>query len=69
MNSDEQLEILKKREYLVVKGNELIQQNRFELSLTEQKTVAFICPYPVSDVSHGDESGGIDFCRGLQHDL
>ena len=43
MNSDEQLEILKKREYLVVKGNELIQQNRFELSLTEQKTVAFIC--------------------------
>lgn len=43
MNSDERIEIEKKREYFVVKGNELIQQNRFELSLQEQKTVAFIC--------------------------
>lgn len=43
MNNDEKLEISRKREYLVVKGNELIQQNRFELSLQEQKTVAFIC--------------------------
>lgn len=43
MNSDERLEIAKKREYLVVKGNELIQKNRFDLSLAEQKTVAFIC--------------------------
>lgn len=43
MNRDEKIEILTKREYLVVKGNELIQKNRFELSLTEQKTVAFIC--------------------------
>ena len=43
MNSDEKMDILTKREYLVVKGNELIQKNRFELSLTEQKTVAFIC--------------------------
>lgn len=43
MKSDERIEIEKKREYLVVKGNELIQQNRFELSLQEQKTVAFIC--------------------------
>lgn len=36
-------EIETKREYWVVKGNELIQKNRFELSLTEQKTIAFIC--------------------------
>lgn len=35
--------ILEKRDYWVVKGNELIQKNRFELSLTEQKTIAFIC--------------------------
>lgn len=35
--------IAAKREYLVVKANELVQKNRFELSLTEQKTVAFIC--------------------------
>lgn len=43
MNSDDKIEILKQREYLVVKGNDLIQKNRFELSLREQKTVAFIC--------------------------
>lgn len=53
MNSDEKIEILKKREYLVVKGNELIQQNRFELSLQEQKTVAYICSMikPINDNS------------------
>ena len=43
--------IAAKREYLVVKANELVQKNRFELSLTEQKTVAFICSMikPVKD--------------------
>lgn len=39
MNSD----LNNKRNYLVVKGNELIQKSRFELSLPEQRTVAFIC--------------------------
>lgn len=43
MKTDEKINILTKREYLVVKGNELIQKNRFELSLPEQKTIAFIC--------------------------
>lgn len=43
MTTDEKIEILQSREYLVVKGNELIQQSRFELSLPEQKTIAFIC--------------------------
>ena len=43
MTQDESFEVAKKKAYLVVKGNELIQKNRFELSLTEQKTVAYIC--------------------------
>ena len=43
ININEKIEISTKREYLVVKGNELIQKNRFELSLVEQKTIAFIC--------------------------
>lgn len=43
MNYNEKIEVAKQREYLVVKGNELIQKTRFNLSLTEQKTVAFIC--------------------------
>lgn len=57
MNSDERLEIAKKREYLVVKGNELIQRNRFELSLQEQKTIAFICSMikPIEAVDKANE--------------
>lgn len=43
MNTEEKKDISKMRDYYVVKGNELIQQNRFELSLPEQKTIAFIC--------------------------
>lgn len=43
MLEDERIKILRKREYFVVKGNELIQKSRFELSLIEQKTVAYIC--------------------------
>ena len=31
------------RNYNVVKSNDLIQKSRFELSLTEQKTIAYIC--------------------------
>lgn len=43
MNENERQEIVVKRGYWVVKGNELIQQNRYELSLPEQKTIAFVC--------------------------
>lgn len=43
MTPEESFEITKKKGYLVVKGNDLIQKNRFELSLMEQKTVAYIC--------------------------
>ena len=43
MTPEESFELEKKKGYMVVKGNDLIQKNRFELSLTEQKTVAYIC--------------------------
>lgn len=42
MTPEESFELTKKKGYLVVKGNDLIQRNRFELSLMEQKTVAYI---------------------------
>lgn len=38
-----EIEVLQAREYTVVKGNELIQRSRFDLSLPEQKTIAYIC--------------------------
>lgn len=43
MVEHEKIQILQHREYVVVKANELIQRSRFELTLQEQKTVAFIC--------------------------
>lgn len=36
-------ELEKSREYSVVKDNALIQKSRYELSLVEQKTIAYIC--------------------------
>ena len=41
--SKKEIAMLERREYFVVKGNDLIQKSRYALSLTEQKIVAFIC--------------------------
>lgn len=57
LNPEEKSEIMKRREYLVVKGNELIQNNRFELSLPEQKTIAFICSM-IKPLSPKDKKNG-----------
>lgn len=80
MNKDEKNEIIKKREYLVVKGNELIQKNRFELKLTEQKTIAYICSM-IKPIKFNDNANEIsyqldyefnirDYCKicGLNYD-
>lgn len=80
MTADKKVDILKSREYLVVKGNELIQQNRFELSLPEQKTIAFICSM-IKPVDALDRTKGVlyqldyefnirDYCKvcGIDYD-
>lgn len=43
MTADESFELQKKKGYLVIKSNDLIQKNRYALSLLEQKTIAYIC--------------------------
>lgn len=62
-----EIEILEGREYLVVKGNELIQRSRFDLSLPEQKTIAYICSMikPVSAA----ENRGIPYQLDYQFDI
>jgi Protein involved in initiation of plasmid replication len=60
MNENERKEITEKREYWVVKGNELIQKNRFELSLPEQKTVAFICSM-IKPIEPIDRAKGVPY--------
>lgn len=43
MTADEKIEILKTREYQVVKGNDLVLKTRYDFTLNEQKTLAYIC--------------------------
>ena len=43
MTQDERIEIYEKRNYIVSKANEIIQKSRYELSLSEQRTIAYIC--------------------------
>ena len=43
MNQDEKYEIETARDYVVSKSNILVQKNRYNLSVPEQKTIAFIC--------------------------
>lgn len=60
INSDERIEIAKKRDYQVVKSNELIQKSRFELSLVEQKSIAFICSM-IKPIEAVDRANGVPF--------
>lgn len=60
MNANETMKLLESREYLVVKGNDLIQKNRYELSLPEQKTVAYICSL-IKPVDALDRAKGLSY--------
>lgn len=60
MNTFEKTDILTKRDYYVVKSNELVQHNRFELSLTEQKTVAYVCSM-IKPIEAKDRAKGVPF--------
>lgn len=75
MNDYERVEISRKREYKVVKANELIQKSRFELSLPEQKTIAYICsmikPAPVTGAFQLQYTFSVrDYCKvcGIDYD-
>lgn len=43
MTNRERLEIENKRELKIFKANELVQKSRFDLSVPEQKTLAYVC--------------------------
>ena len=67
MKKDERLEIVESREYVVTKGNEIIQRARYDLSLTELKAFSFI----VSKIKPEDKEGEIysfsinEYCKVL----
>lgn len=43
MNQYERKDIDKSREYIVSKSNQIVQKSRYDFSLSEQRTIAFIC--------------------------
>lgn len=43
MKYDEQIKLAKKKEYLVCKSNQIIQKSRYQLSVPEQRAIAYIC--------------------------
>ena len=43
MDKNEMEKVKKSREYLVVKSNDLVLQTRYQFSMIEQKTIAYIC--------------------------
>ena len=42
MNYDNKIEIAQQRSYSVVKSNEIIQKARYDLNISELKTLAYI---------------------------
>lgn len=41
--NDEMIEVYKHRNYVVSKSNDIVQKSRYELSVTEQRAIAYIC--------------------------
>ncbi len=68
-----------RRSYSVIKANELIQKSRFELSLIEQKTIAYICSLIkpleedyqleyIFDIREYAKTCGIDYNSGANYE-
>lgn len=60
LNIEERIAVDTHRDYLVVKSNELIQKSRFNLTLPEQKTIAFICSM-IKPIEAVDRANGVPF--------
>lgn len=43
MDANESMKLWQSREYIVTKSNDIVQRSRYELSVPEQKTIAYIC--------------------------
>ena len=68
MNIYEQEEIVKKRDYLVVKSNQLVQKSRYSLSVTEQRVVAYICSM-IKPVKPSPETYNVPFQLEYEFDI
>lgn len=67
MNYDDRLEIIKRRDYKVVKANEIIQKAKFDLTTQELKVLAYCLSMvkPNDDLSQWYIFSIVDYCKVL----
>lgn len=60
MTSDEKTEVLEARNYSVVKSNDLVLKTRYDFSVNEQKTLAYVCSM-IKPIEALDKAKGTPF--------
>ena len=60
MNVDETKSLLKARDYTVAKSNQIVQKSRYDFSVTEQRTIAYICS-KIKPIEAIDRAKGMPF--------
>ena len=60
MNNDEKIAIEKSREYIVSKSNQIVQKSRYDFTLAEQRTIAYICS-KIKPIEALDRAKGMPF--------
>lgn len=60
MDIDEKIQIETARDYIVAKSNVLVQKNRYDLSVPEQRTIAYICSM-IKPIEAIDRANGVPF--------
>lgn len=60
MNEDEKTALLKARDYTVAKSNQIVQKSRYDFSVTEQRTIAYICS-KIKPIEVIDKAKGVPF--------
>lgn len=68
MTIDEKIEISKSRNYIVSKSNAIVQKSRYELSVPEQRAIAYICAM-IKPIEALDRAKGTPFQLEYEFDI
>ncbi len=60
MDVEEKEALLKARNYIVAKSNQIVQKSRYDFSVTEQRTIAYICS-KIKPIEVIDRAKGVPF--------
>ena len=60
MDLEEKEALLKARNYIVAKSNQIVQKSRYDFSVTEQRTISYICSL-IKPIQAIDKAKGVPF--------